>query len=286
MKLASFTFEGKDSYGVVINDTTIIDVGAAASQKWPDLKAVLLENAFDEIRNIIEEGAPECPLDKINFQLPIQAPEKILCIGRNYKNYVPTLEVKKPLNHPSMFVRVPSSFAAHNQAIEKPDASDQLDFEAELAVIIGTRGRNISESDSMSYVGGYTILNEGSIRDWQKRGAQNAPGKNFYHSGSMGPWMVTADVIPDPSALHITTRLNDTVMQDGGTDKMVYNIPFLISYFSQMTWLEPGDIIATGSPTGTGISHDPPIWMKAGDRLELKISGIGTLQNTIENQSS
>jgi 2-keto-4-pentenoate hydratase/2-oxohepta-3-ene-1,7-dioic acid hydratase in catechol pathway len=145
--------------------------------------------------------APECDLDEIEFLTPVTSPDKILCIGRNYKNYIATLEGKKPLNHPGMFVRVASSFAAHEQAIEKPDASDQLDFETELAVVIGTQGRNISETDALSHVAGYTVLNEGSIRDWQKRGVQNAPGKNFYHSGSMDPWMVTTDDIPDPSAL-------------------------------------------------------------------------------------
>jgi 2-keto-4-pentenoate hydratase/2-oxohepta-3-ene-1,7-dioic acid hydratase in catechol pathway len=286
MKLASFKVEGKASYGVVVDETKVIDVGAVASDRWADLKAVLAAEALDEVKEISSGDAPERDLDKIEFQLPITAPDKILCIGRNYKNYIATLEVKKPLNHPSMFVRVASSFAAHGQAIEKPDASDELDFETELAVVIGPRGRNISEANALSHVAGYTILNEGSIRDWQKRGAQNAPGKNFYHSGSMGPWMVTADEIPDPSTLTITTRLNDADMQEGGTDMMIYNIPFLISYFSQMTWLEPGDIIATGSPSGSGGSRDPQVWMKSGDRLEAEISQIGILRNSVENQAS
>mgnify|MGYP004001169563 FL=1 len=286
MKLASFRVDGKASYGVVVDETKVIDVGAVASDRWADLKAVLAAGAFDEVKEISGGDAPEHDLNDIEFLLPITAPDKFLCIGRNYKNYVATLEIKKPLNHPSMFVRVASSFAAHEQAIEKPDVSDELDFETELAVVIGTRGRNISEADALNHVAGYTILNEGSIRDWQKRGAQNAPGKNFYHSGSIGPWMVTTDEIPDPSVLTIAPRLNDAVMQEGSTDMMIYNIPFLISYFSQMTWLEPGDIIATGSPSGSGGSRDPQVWLKSGDRLEAEISQIGTLRNTVENQPS
>ena len=149
-------------------------------------------------------------------------------------------------------------------------------------MIIGRQGRHIMEADAMAYVGGYTCLNEGSVRDWQRHGSQNFPGKNFRHSGSMGPWIVTADEIPDPGKLKITARVNGAVRLEGDTGQMVYDIPFLISYISQFAQLEPGDVISTGSPGNTAIDMDPPEWLAPDDALEVEISGIGTLQNPIE----
>jgi 2-keto-4-pentenoate hydratase/2-oxohepta-3-ene-1,7-dioic acid hydratase in catechol pathway len=287
MRVASFKHGGIDSYGVVVGhgeETTILDLGAIARDRWATLKAVLSADALNDVKELAETKLPELALDDIEFLLPIPAPEKIFCVGRNYKGHVAVIKAKKPLEHPSIFVRVTSSFASHGRPIEKPRASNELDFEGELAVVVGKRGRNIPESEAHDHIAGYTVLNEGSVRDWQKRGAQNSPGKNFYHSGSMGPWITSADEIPNPDALTITTRLNGTVMQKGRTGSMIYGIPFLVSYISKITWLEPGDIIATGSPEGAGASRNPPVWMKGGDSLEVEISQVGTLQNPVEEE--
>ena len=214
--------------------------------------------------------------------MPITSPDKILCVGRNYRAYheVKEMDGGGP-KWPSIFARFASSFVAHGEAILKPREGEQLDYEGELAVIIGKRGRHIAPEDALSYIAGYSCLNEGSVRDWAGRGTQNCPTKNFYHSGSIGPWLVTAEEVPDPTKLNITTRLSGEVRQDGGTDLMIFDIPYVISHISKFTWLEPGDVIATGSPGGSAIEMDPPQWMKIGDVLEVEISGIGTLTNPV-----
>ena len=283
MKLVSFRHEGRDGFGAVA-DGGVIDLSGIflMETRYTDLRELLAANAVNVARETAAGAKPDFGLTDITYRLPIPRPTKILCIGRNYRAYHEVIEDGKAPKWPSVFGRVIESFVPHGEPILKPRESDQLDYEGELAVVIGRQGRHISEADALSYVGGYTCLNEGSIRDWQDRGTQNFPGKNFYHSGSIGPWMVTADEIPDPSKLHIKTRVNGEVRQDGGTDLMIFEIPFLISHISKFTQLNPGDIIATGSPGGSAISMDPPAWLKPGDKFELEIGGIGTLDNPIE----
>jgi 2-keto-4-pentenoate hydratase/2-oxohepta-3-ene-1,7-dioic acid hydratase in catechol pathway len=186
------------------------------------------------------------------------------------------------LKYPSLFPRFPSSFAAHDGVIVRPRVSDQLDFEAELVAIIGKIGRHIPENRAMEYVIGYTIMNEGSVRDWQHLGAQTFPGKNFYQSGSIGPFMITADEMPDLSQVPIRTKVNGEIRQDGATDMMIFSLPDVIAHISKFTWLEPGDMIATGSPGGSAVEEDPPRWLKPGDVIEIEIPPIGVLKNTIE----
>jgi 2-keto-4-pentenoate hydratase/2-oxohepta-3-ene-1,7-dioic acid hydratase in catechol pathway len=183
---------------------------------------------------------------------------------------------------PSIFARFPSSFAAHGEAILKPRVSDTLDFEGELVAIIGKGGRHIPEDNAFDHVVGYTIMNEGSVREWQSYGTQNCPSKNFYRSGSIGPWMVTADEIPDLGAVPIKTRVNGELRQDGATDMMIFSLPFVIAHVSKFTWLDPGDMIATGSPGGSAIEDDPPRWLRVGDRIEVEIPPIGVLRNAVE----
>ena len=206
-----------------------------------------------------------------------------MCAGLNYhKKYPLGGEVKTP-KQPVYFNKPPGSLVPHNGRLIRPIASVQLDYEVELAVVIGRLGRHIPESDALDYVAGYTILNDGSVRDWQRHGV--AAGKNFYRSGSCGPWIVTSDQIPQPSDLSIITRVNGQERQNAGVNEMIFSVQELISYMSQIMPLEPGDIIATGSPEGTGGSMEPQVWLVEGDAIEFEIPGIGILANTVANET-
>ena len=163
--------------------------------------------------------------------------------------------------------------------------SDQLDYEGELGVVIGRRGRHIPAGEAFEYVAGYTIVNEGSVRDWQQHGKQNCPGKNFFRSGSIGPWMVTADEIGDPMSLELTTRVDGELRQRGNTADMLFTIGEAIAHISRFTQLEPGDLISTGSPGGSAIERDPPAWLRPGQTLEVEIAGLGTLGNRVEAEA-
>jgi len=281
MRLVSYRKDGSESFGAVTDDG-VIDLAARLGDT-ADVSGLLAGGAaaLDAAAKAIRGAAPDCGLDDIDYLLPIPRPDKIFCVGRNYRAYHEVMDDGAP-KFPSIFGRYTNSFVPHGEAILKPEESDQLDYEGELAVVIGRRTRRISQADALSCIGGYTCLNEGSVRDWQRKGTQNCPGKNFYHAGSIGPWLVTADEIPDPTKLTITTRLSGEQRQHGGTDMMIFDIPYVISHVSHFTQLEPGDIIATGSPGGSAIEMDPKQWMQVGDELEVEITGIGTLKNPVE----
>ncbi len=178
-----------------------------------------------------------------------------------------------------MFIRTQASIVAHGAGMVRPTISDNFDYEGELTVVIGRAGRLISQADALKHVAGYTCFNDGSIRDFQKHSTTS--GKNFEASGACGPWIVTADELPDPSKLTLVTRLNGTEVQRSTTDLLIHSIPRIIEYISIITTLEPGDIIATGTPAGVGSRRTPPLWMKPGDTIEVDISGIGVLSNPI-----
>ena len=184
----------------------------------------------------------------------------------------------------TLFIRLTDTLLGHRQPVLKPTVSDHLDFEGELALVIGKGGRAISEADALSHVAGYTCFNDVSVRDWQRHTGQITPGKNFPASGPLGPWLVTADEIPDPARLTLTTRLNGEVVQNAPTDDLIFTVPVIIAYVSAFTPLAPGDVISTGTPGGVGFRRDPPLWMKDGDTIEVDISGIGTLSNPVVNE--
>lgn len=283
MKLVSFRHGGREGFGVVEGEG-VIDLTAAFffETRYANLREVFAAGAVDELGKAAEGSEPDLGLTDISFLPPIPRPSKIICVGQNYYADAAAKAAGERPEFPNVFGRSRESFVAHGEPIVKPKASDQLDYEGELGVVIGRQGRHIDAADAMDYVGGYTVVNEGSLRDWQAHGRQNFPGKNFRHSGSIGPWIVTADEVPDPGALEITTRVNGEVRQQGGTDLLIFDIPFLISYISTFARLEPGDVISTGSPRVTAADMDPPAWLKPGDRLEVDISGIGTLKNAVE----
>lgn len=276
MRLLSFTFGGQSSFGIGVEDG-VIDLGSRTDRQ--DLGSCL--GALDQLR-AFEDAPADHAWEAISFDIPIPNQRRMLCAGLNYhKKYPLGGEVKLP-KQPVYFNKPPGSLVAHNEALVRPIASDQLDYEVELAVVIGRSGRHISESDALEHVAGYTILNDGSVRDWQRHGV--AAGKNFYRSGSCGPWIVTSDLLPDPSALSVTTRVNGEQRQHSGVNEMIFSVEELVAYMSQIMPLEPGDIIATGSPEGTGGSMEPQVWLSAGDQIEFEVPGIGLLKNSVVDE--
>ena len=280
MKLVSYRFEGRDRFGV-LRGNAIIDASTFVKDA-PTLRDVLAEGRLPELASIAASESAAQPLDAVEFLLPIPRPRKILCAGRNYRAYHEVVDAGAAPEYPSVFSRFPDSFSPHRQSILKPRAGEALDYEGELVVVIGKVGRHIDKERAFDHVLGYTLMNEGTLRDWMKRGTQNTPAKNFYRSGGLGPWIVTADEIPDPSRLRILTRRNGEVVQDGTTDRMIFDIPFLISHISRFTPLEPGDLIATGSPGGSAIAAASPEWLQPGETITVEIAEIGILTNPIE----
>ncbi len=279
MKLISYRHDGAERYGVT-DGAGIVDIGARLGHRFATLKGAIAGLGLNEIAAAAEGEAADVAVADVEFMFPITQPDTIFCVGRNYKAYHEVLADGGP-KYPSIFTRHGASFAAHNEPIQKPIASDQLDYEGELGVIIGKAGRHIPSASALDHIAGYTIINEGTVRDWLRRGTQNFPGKNFYRSGAIGPWMVTADEIADLTKVPIVTRVDGEVRQDGMTDMMIFDIPYVISHVSTITWLEPGDMIATGSPGGSIVQSADKDWLKPGDRLEIEISSIGTLANPI-----
>ncbi|WP_028955233.1 fumarylacetoacetate hydrolase family protein [Sulfitobacter sp. 20_GPM-1509m] len=282
MRIASYiTSDGIASYGVAENGQ-LKDVGAAFRQKYSDLRAVLAAGALGDLAAAAGQGGALAEGD-VTLISPVPNPDKIICIGLNYMTHIQETGRDKPAK-PSIFTRYPSSVTGHGQPMIRPKASDWFDFEGELAVIIGTAGRDIAEADAMQHVAGYSCFNDGSIRDYQRHTSQFWAGKNFVDSGAMGPWLVTTDELTDPAAQTMETRLNGEVMQSTPISDLAFNIPELIAYLSIVTELLPGDVIATGTPSGVGLFREPKLFMKDGDNVEVEISGIGTLSNPIRDQ--
>ena len=275
MKLASFKFNNTESFGVVEGEE-VVDIGAVLTQ-FANLDAFI---AAGMPIGGSTSSAPRIAASRVEWLPVIRNPGKIFCIGLNYRDHVAESTFNEQ-EHPSIFTRFPSSHVGHLQPMVRPKASERFDFEGELAVIVGKPGRHIDRARWSEHVAGYSIYNDGSIRDWQHRTTQWIAGKNFDDSGSFGPWITTADEIPDPDKLHMTTRLNGKVMQDTGIDLMIFKTDYLISYISSFCELRPGDVIVTGTCAGVGHSRKPPVWMAPGDTIEVEISGIGLLKNPI-----
>ncbi len=277
VRLVSFTLNHESRFGIATEEG-VIDLTHRTN--FDSLGSAL--SALNEIQ-AFENASPDHSWDSISFDIPIPDQRRLLCAGLNYHKKYPLGGEVKPPKQPVYFNKPPGSLVPHNGRLIRPIASVQLDYEVELAVVIGRLGRHIPESDALDYVAGYTILNDGSVRDWQRHGV--AAGKNFYRSGSCGPWIVTSDQIPQPSDLSIITRVNGQERQNAGVNEMIFSVQELISYMSQIMPLEPGDIIATGSPEGTGGSMEPQVWLVEGDAIEFEIPGIGILANTVANET-
>lgn len=279
MRIASYLLpDGQASFGLVENET-IKDCGDEYRTRFPDLASVICDGDLEGLAKAAEISA-STPFADVRFLPPIPKPDKVICIGLNYMAHIKETGREVP-KHPSVFTRYSSSVVGQNVDMVKPMASDWFDYEGELAVIIGRECRHVSPNVAMSYVAGYSCFNDGSVRDFQKHTTQFWPGKNFHQSGSMGPWMVTSDDIPDPTVLEMVTRLNGETVQSAPISDLAFDIPALISYLSTVTILLPGDVIATGTPSGVGLYREPKLFMKPGDVVEVEISKIGILSNTV-----
>lgn len=282
MRVLSFMAQGAPSFGLVV-DGGVVDCGRRLGQS--DLMTELQGAGLAPLERFATAAA-DYSLEDVRCLPVIANPAaRFLCIGINYRPHM--LEMgREPPPHPVIFVRFPSSLVGHGEPLVLPGASEQFDFEGELAVIIGKRGRRIPRAAALDHVAGYACFNDGSIRDFQRHSGQFTPGKNFVASGSFGPWLVSRDEIPDAGALELETRLNGTVVQQENTGELIFGIPELIEYISIWTELLPGDVIVTGTPGGVGAGRKPPLWMQAGDSIEVEISGLGCLRNAIVTEDA
>lgn len=283
MKLVSFVTPDGGSFGVV-QDQSVIDLGKRLHGRYADLKALIAADAFDEARAAIAGVRGDIPLAELKLLPVIPNPGQIFCVGLNYAEHVKETQ-RETTEQPTIFVRVPASQVAHGEPMLRPRESTQFDYEGEIAVIIGRGGRRIAEQDAWSHIAGYACYNDGSVRDWQRHTSQWAPGKNFYRTGAFGPWMVTADEIPPNTTMTLVTRLNGNEMQRATTELLIHSIPKQIAYLSAFTPLEPGDVIVTGTPGGVGARRTPPVFMKAGDVVEIEVDAVGTLKNVIADEA-
>ena len=288
MKLLSFIHQGRETWGALTGPDAIVDLGKALPQ-YATLTDYIASGAYLNAKQDVANKTADVKLADITFLPVIPKPEKIVCAVRNYMDHhqeVLAAGMHRELSEePPIFLRVWRSQVAHGQPIICPKVSGSLDWEGELAVIIGKEGRNIAEADAFDHVAGYSCYNDGSIREWQFHAKQIASGKNFESTGGFGPWMVTADEIAPNQQLKLVTRLNGEVVQSSHTGHMIFSIAKLISYASTIFTLVPGDVIATGTPAGVGWSRKPAWFMKPGDVCEVEIEGIGTLVNPIVAQA-
>ena len=283
MKLASFAAEGRESFGIV-DGAGVVDLGPrmAGASGPVDL---LGEEARRRAEAAAKGAAADYRLDEIAWRRPVPRPEKIVCIGVNYARRNEEYDDSSLPPFPSVFMRVPDTLVAHEQPILRPPESEQLDYEAEIAIVIGKGGRRIPRARALDHIAALTCLNEGCIRDWMRHGKFNVTqGKNFDNCGSVGPWLVTADEFSGYGDLRVTGRVNGEIRQDDTTANLIFDFAYLVSYVSTWAALKPGDIISTGTPTGAGARFDPPRWLKPGDVVEVEVSGIGTLRNTVADE--
>jgi 2-keto-4-pentenoate hydratase/2-oxohepta-3-ene-1,7-dioic acid hydratase in catechol pathway len=282
MKLASFLIEGRPCFGLIKGDC-VYNL-SAEYLAVPDLKSLLANFPDTAVIKANLESTPYYSLDEVQLLPVIPNPEKIICVGLNYESH--RLETGMPeMKHPVLFTRFASTQIAHGAPIVRPNISEKLDFEGELAVIIGRAGRHITRESAFQHVAGYACYNDASIRDWQMHTGQFTPGKNFYNTGAFGPWMVTPDEIDDLESQTLTTRLNGEQVQHAPFSDLIFNIPALIEYISTFCTLVAGDVIVTGTPGGVGVKRKPRLYMKPGDVIEVEISGVGVLRNPIVQES-
>lgn len=278
MKLVSYKSGENESYGSV-KDGGIVDLGARLGAAYPDL-ASMLDSQLGRAQEIVATASPDVSIDDVMFLPVIPRPSKILMAAVNYLDHLEEAKNDHTEN-PVLFIRLADSQLGHLQPIVRPTVSERLDYEGELAIVIGKNGRHISRDDAMSYVAGYSCYHDGSVRDWQHHTKQFTPGKNFASTGAFGPWLVTADEIKDPFDLDLVTRLNGQEMQRTNTSLMIHSMQKLISYISTFTPLRPGDVIVTGTCGGVGNARNPKIFLKPGDTVEVEISEVGTLINPV-----
>ncbi|PUE27655.1 5-carboxymethyl-2-hydroxymuconate isomerase [Limnohabitans sp. JirII-29] len=279
MKLISFLLHNTPSYGIVQGDD-VLNLTPILGAQAPDLKSLIANNMLDQAAKALASHKPDLKFADLHLLPVITNPNKIVCVGLNYADHV--RETGRELTEsPALFLRVSESQVGHGQNIVRPPESHRLDYEGEIAVVIGKGGRRISEADSWSHIAGYSCYNDGSIRDWQVSTTQWTAGKNFWRTGGFGPWMVTADEIKPDQKMTLITRLNGQELQRATTDMMIHSIPRQIAYISTFIPLEAGDVIVTGTPGGVGNKRSPQVFMKPGDVVEIEVDALGILRNGI-----
>jgi 2-keto-4-pentenoate hydratase/2-oxohepta-3-ene-1,7-dioic acid hydratase in catechol pathway len=286
MKLVSFVSNGSPRYGVV-TESGVIDLGRRFGDRWPTLRTLLAAGALADVDGIARSigPRPDFALNKLEFAPVIPDPDKIICVGLNYRDHVAETGCTVT-EKPALFARFAGSQVGHLRPLVKPKVSDEFDYEGELAVVIGRAGRHIPAEHALDYVAGYSCYNEGSVRDWQCHTSQYLAGKTFAGTGAFGPWLVTTDEISDPSVLTLETRLNGQVVQHTTTDLMITSVPKLIAYISTILPLLSGDVIVSGTPGGVGVKRNPQLFMRPGDIVEVEINGIGILRNPVVTETA
>ena len=281
MRLTRFRTKTRTGFGAFM-DGGIVDLGARMA-RIPDVRSLLTAGKLDVATDLAARHTPDLGPDDYSFELPVDQPSKIVCVGVNYPERHDEYKgagYKAPVAKPSLFLRTTASLAAHGQPLSLPPESVELDYEGEIAIVIGTEGRRIPMESAPAHIAGLSIANEGSVRDWMKHSnRQITPGKNFDASGSLGPWIDT-EAVKLPS-LTLKTWVNDELRQSDTTERLIYPFAYLISYISTFARLLPGDVILTGTPTGAGARFDPARFLKAGDVLRIDVSGVGSLQNPV-----
>ena len=280
MRFVSFEVQGQASYGVWQDEHTWWQVPADFAARHPDLKSVIAANALRELAAAAQQAQRVVRADEARLLPVIPQPGKVFCVGLNYKSHV--AEMKRPDSaYPAIFTRFADSLSAHAAPLPKPAVTQRFDYEGELAIIVGRGGRGIAEADAWAHIAGYACFNDGTARDWQRHTHQWTPGKNFPATGPLGPFMATPDAVGDLAQLTLETRLNGQVVQHASVGDLIYTVPVIMAYLSQFTELAPGDVIATGTPGGVGDKREPPLYMHAGDVIEVEITHLGTLRNVV-----
>jgi 2-keto-4-pentenoate hydratase/2-oxohepta-3-ene-1,7-dioic acid hydratase in catechol pathway len=264
-----------------ITDAGAVDLTPALG--GASIAAHLSSDSLARLADFAAAHAPDIAPDELSFAPFLPDPEKIICVGVNYHNRNEEYrDGSAAPQYPSLFMRAPTSFTAHDAPLVRPRESDQLDYEGEIAIVIGKGGRRIERSHANAHIAGLTLINEGTLRDWVRHAKFNVTqGKNFDKSGSIGPWMVTADEFDGFDSLPIQTRVNGELRQDDTTANLIFPFDYLIAYISSFTTLKPGDVISTGTPPGAGARFDPPVYLNPGDVVEISSPALGTLRNGV-----
>ena len=281
MKFVSFLLKGSPKFGIS-DGKSITDLTNKISGS-KTLKELISNNGINDAKKYAKENPGSINVDEIEFMPLIPNPGKIICVGLNYSDHVNEIGITLEKN-PVIFLRVPQSQTAHKQIIQKPKVSNHLDYEGEMAVIMGNAGKHIEPKNALKHIVGYSCYNESTVRDWQQHTKQFTMGKNFEKTGSFGPYMVLAEEISDYKKLTIQTRLNDKVMQKASLSQLIFDIPTLISYISKAMPWQAGDVLVTGTPGGVGFKRNPPVYMKDGDKIEVEITDVVILTNTIKDE--
>jgi 2-keto-4-pentenoate hydratase/2-oxohepta-3-ene-1,7-dioic acid hydratase in catechol pathway len=286
MRLASWRKDGAESFGLVRPDGMLVDLKQALGAAYPDLKTLLAAGALDKARGAAETAPSAGRAGEVTLLPPVPNPGRILCVGVNYpERNAEYKDGSAAPKYPSLFVRFPGSLVGHDTPIERPPESVEFDYEGEVAMIIGKAGRRIPEARALEHIGALTLMNEGTLRDWVRHGKFNVtPGKNFERSGAAGPWAVTLDETGPIDGLTLVTRVNGEETQRGHTGTLSFSFTHIIRYISTFMTLEPGDMIATGTPPGTGGRRNPPVWLKPGDVVEIECAAIGVLRNRVVDE--